>query len=381
MSRIISKFFKITNLLLLTLLASCAPTTQVKTTAKGPTTEVALMLPLSGDQAHIGMKLERVIRKGFADVGGENFNIISYDTANDDSLNRSVNQALSKKSKIIIGPLYSSESKYVADKVKGSEITMISLSNDPSLASRGAFVYGHAPKYQNQRLMDYLLAQGYSNFILLLPVGSYFLDLNKELQSLIVRSNAVLVRSEFYPNDHEGINVAVRNVLMAVDRLNEDEQNTKKPVVLVIDDTKNFAYLLEELGRANIDQKAELVSDWRINIPASRGLNYVFTGSSQMADRDKLSSLQAAAGTQYPSTIDYIAYDLGGIISKCLNQKYDKQQFVNNLRSYSFSGVSGRGRFQGYIASRPYDIIKHTSRGYELLEEYNETPSSEKASN
>jgi ABC-type branched-subunit amino acid transport system substrate-binding protein len=368
MQRIISKIFQITNLILLAILSSCTPTIKTQKGAKIQQTEVALLLPLTGEQANTGNRLERVIRKGFADIGDEAVNIKVYDVGNPETITKSINKAVSKRAKIIIGPLFSNDSRIVADKIKGTDITLISLSNDPSLAKEQIYVYGHAPKHQNKRLIEYFLGQGHNNFIILLPVGAYFQNLNRELQSFIVANNGTLVRSEFYPNDEEGIKTAVRNVSMAVDRLNEDEQNTKKPVVLVVEDPRNFDHLLETIDRSSIDKNAELASDWRINNAAASKLDYTFTGASQMADSEKLRTIQSVAGT-YPSALDYIAYDLGNIVMKSLNQKYEKQQFINVLRNSAFSGLSGKVKFQGYIATRPYDIIKHSPQGYLLLEE------------
>ncbi len=368
MQRIIYNFLQITNIILICALSACTLTNKSQRTSTNQV-EIALMLPLSGAHAEIGKKLEKVIKAGFENRGAVRVNIQAYDTEPGE-LSKSLNKALSRNSKIIIGPLFSNDSKVVADRIKNSDCVMLSLSNDPRLIGDNIFVYGHAPKRQSQRIIEYYLSQGDNNFVILLPTGPYFFNLNKDIQARLVAGNGTHVRSEFYSSDPESIDSAVKNAAMAIDRLNEDDQNLKKPILLVYDDPKNLKNLIKAMDTYNLDKKAEIVSDWRINIPAANHLTYSFTGTASMANSELLSRLQGFVDSEYPSPIDFIAYDLGEVIMKSLNSGYNKTQFITNLRNDSgFNGISGKVKFEGSIAVRPYDIIRHNEKGYEVIEE------------
>jgi LppC putative lipoprotein len=356
--------FRLFSIFLVFAVSAC---TSVPSKTGGAKTEVALLLPLSGEQATVGVRLEKAIRKGFLDAGAQNISINSYDASSEAILAKSLSKVLSRNSKVIIGPLFSRDSKLTANRTRGSDATVLSFSNDPSLANNNIFVCGHAPKFQTTRLLQYFLSQGYTNFITLMPSGPNFQKTNQEVQALIVQNNATHVRSEFYLNNNEGINSAVRNVAMAVDRLNEDEQNMKRPVVLVVEDPRNFDYLLSAIEESGVDKKAEIISDWRINIPASHRLVYSFTGSSKMTESDA-HSLQVAVNSKYPSALEFIAYDLPHAIVGAIGQKYNKEQFQRTLMTVPVEGLGGKLKFRGFIATRPYDIIKHNAGSFEVLE-------------
>ena len=123
------------------------------------------MLPLSGSEAALGKEYAQMIKLGLADGAKTKIRVTTYDSANPETLSKSLDKILEDGVDIIIGPVYSEETKAVAEKVKGKGTIVISLSNNPVLADKQTYVFGHAPMRQLEQITNYFLEKKHQNYI------------------------------------------------------------------------------------------------------------------------------------------------------------------------------------------------------------------------
>lgn len=339
-----------------------------KTTGGGNITQVAILVPLSGENEVMGKQYAGLIKMGLGSGAKSKIKVTSYDSADELKLKESLKKILDQKTNIIIGPIYSRDTKIAANYIKGQDIIMLSLSNDPTLADTNVFVFGHAPMRQIEQITRYLLDNEYKNFITLLPIGRHSQAISKVIQNMIVNKGGTLSRMEFYDNSDEELARSVNIVSDAVDTLNEQEENLKRPVVLIGDDPENLKRIYALAKKFNLDKKAVIAGDNRLNLDSDEPFDIIYTGSIKI-DNSNLEQKAAALGINHFSFMHALVYDAGNIIASLVGQHYNKSAFLLKLNSpEKFQGLSGNIYFIDSIAMRQYDIIKKHNGVYSVME-------------
>jgi hypothetical protein len=365
------KFFKsILSFSLFMILSGCQSGSE-KVTVKTPEVqevEIAILMPMTGDQAVLGKQYNQLIKMGLEDSLSTYANVTSYDGADERQINAAMEKIVARKTKIILGPLLSPLTSLIAEKAKKHGIIVITMSNNPVLATEKLFVFGHAPLKQVDRMVNYLLDNEYKNFITLLPAGNYSKTVAQLVQDMMIQKGATLVRAEYYSSTPESINKAVSMASDAVDNLNELDDVSTKPVVYIADDPKNLTLVFSSIHAANLDKKALITGDNRIDINYSEEINLLYTGSLNDITFD-VGSRAKSLGISHLSFIHRLAYDLGRMTGTYIGDQYSSVNFLARLNSSEpYIGIAGKTYFIDSIAQRGYDIIKREGRTYTTLE-------------
>ncbi len=327
-------------------------------------TEIALLLPLSGENEVLGKQYAGLIKMGLGDGAKTKIKVTSYDSSDETKLKDSIKRILEQKTKIIIGPIYSKDTKILSAQIKGQDVIAMSLSNDPTLADNNIFVFGHAPMRQMEQITTYLINNEYKNYIILLPAGRYSQTVSKIIQNIIANKDAALSRMEFYNNSDEDIEKAINIVADTADNLNEYDENLKRPVVIVGDDPENLKRIYKIAKNFNLDKKAIIAGDNRIDVDQDQQFDIIYTGAIAL-DNGNLKQRAATLGVNHFSFMHTLAYDAGKIIASSIVNGYNKEEFLSRLQSSEkFSGLSGKIYFVDSIAQREYEIIRKQNGAY-----------------
>lgn len=330
-------------------------------------TEIAVLVPLSGSLEQIGKQYAGLIKMGLADGAKSKIRITVLDSANEEKLTESVQRILDSKINVVIGPVYSKDTKLVSSMVRGKEVIVLSLSNDPTLADNNVFVFGHAPMRQMEQITNYLLNNDYKHFVTLLPANRYSQTISKIIQNMITNKGGVLSKMEFYSPDEADTTKAVTVISDNVDNLNEQEENLKQPVVLVGDDSENLKKIYKIAKSLNLDKKAVIAGDNRLDIDTDEPINYISTGSIMMHSNN-LKERATKLGVSHFSFMHALAYDAGKMVASYIGDGYNKEAFLAKLSGLEkFPGVSGNIGFVDSIAVRQYEIIKKYNGQYSIL--------------
>lgn len=346
--------------------------------------DVAIMMPIGGEKAELYRELSLMAKLGLADSVQTQVRVTTYDTSNKAVLDDSIRAVLGKnpvnnqqdsgviprparRSDVVIGPIFSGTTIAVSDALKGHKIPVLTLSNNPVLASDNVFVFGHAPMKQTEKLVNDLLSSQHTNFIILLPAGRYSQSVTSVLKEMISSRGGVVSRIEYYNSSEDDIARAVRLISDNVDSLNEVDLNLKKPVILVGDDKENLSKIFAYAAGYNLDKKALIAGDSRINIAASNKLSIVYTGS--LGDHSALVKSKAArVGIKHVGFLHEVAYDAGYIAGMSAGNKYSYEEFLSNMKMLNkagdanymrYKGVSGQIHFIDSISQRYYDLVSN----------------------
>lgn len=375
MNNIKQKFTKfIISFCFLLVLTACESsnnnTNSKKSLSNNTITEVALLLPLSGENELLAKQYAGMIKMGLGDGAKTKIKVTSYDCSDEIKLKESIKRILEQKIKIIIGPIYSKDTKVLSAAIKDKDVIALSLSNDPTLADNNMFIFGHAPMRQIEQITTYLINNKYKNYVILLPTGRHTQIVSKIIQNIIANKEATLSRMEFYNNTDEDIEKAVNIVSDTVSNLNEQDEILKRPVVIVGDDPENLKRIYQFAKNFNLDKKAVIAGDNRIDVVDDKQFEIIYTGSITL-ENGNLKQRAATLGINYFSFMHALAYDAGKIVASNIIGNYRQEDFLTRLKSSKkFSGVSGKLYFIDSIAQREYEIIKKQNGVYTLQDNY-----------
>jgi len=326
--------------------------------------EIAILMPMTGSNSIYGNQYDHLIKMGLKDGLKTDINVTSYDGADEKQINASMDRIIERKTKIILGPLYSELTRLIAAKAKENDIIIITMSNNPVLADNKLFVFGHAPLKQLERILDHFLDNDYRNFITLLPSSQNSKTVNTVIQNMAIQKNASLVHSEFYLSLPEAISKSVKSVSDNVDNLNEMDDSNKKSIIYIADDPKNLNLIFNSINKYNLDKKAIIIGDNRIDIDYPGNINLTFTGSLNVLNSNVVERAKDF-GINHLSFMHLVSYDLGHLIARYIGNQFIEERFLMRLNSKEpYVGLSGNIYFIDSIAQRDYDIIRKDGEIY-----------------
>lgn len=334
--------------------------------------DIAILLPMTGPEAELSKEYAKMIKIGLSDGVKTKIRVTTYDSTNQARLNAALDKILDTGTDIVIGPIYSEATKTVAQKVKDKSTIVLSLSNNPVLAEKNVYIYGHAPMRQLEQITNYFLDHNYQNYIALLPAGRYSTTVSKILNDMITNREGILSRVEFYGSTPEDMAKSVNLVSYTVDNINESDLNFKQPVILVADDPATLDMLYKNAKKLHLDKRAIIAGDSRIDIDFTSPVDVTFTGSLNIANTN-LVARALKSGIKHVSFMHAISYDAGKMVGDYIGNGYNRTNFINQMNAGEpFVGISGSIHFTDSIAQRKYDIIKKEDGKYKTMTEQTE---------
>lgn len=152
--------------------AGCGAGGEAALPPPGTIGRAALLAPLSGPQASIGQIIRAAASLG-GPVGGPGAEIDLRDAGTtEDSAVAAARAAVEAGARMVIGPLFSTQSRAVAQAV-GSGVPVVSLSNDSAIAGGNLHVFGITPLQSAQAVLGYASARGLRRIAVVAPPGAF----------------------------------------------------------------------------------------------------------------------------------------------------------------------------------------------------------------
>ena len=126
--------------------------------------EIAIAMPLTGEYGKMGKMVASMIEVGLQEGLRGDMNVTIYDIATDYKLEVAASKIKSSGVKLVLGPIFSPHTTSLAKKLEGSNISLISLSNNPAIADKNIYIFCHSPIRQTRRMINYMLDDNYENF-------------------------------------------------------------------------------------------------------------------------------------------------------------------------------------------------------------------------
>jgi ABC-type branched-subunit amino acid transport system substrate-binding protein len=168
----------------------------------GRATVAAFLAPLSGSAAPIGTALFNAAQLALFEVGDDQFTLLPLDTKGTaEGAAAAAQQAVAGHAEIVIGPLFSAETKAAGPVVRQAGINMVAFTADASAAGNGVYVLGFLPGPQAQRVVDFARSLGRSRLAILAPSNDYGRTVAEYLSNNVQTLGVGITGLEYYdPN-------------------------------------------------------------------------------------------------------------------------------------------------------------------------------------
>lgn len=135
---------------------------------------VALLLPLTGDAADVGNDMLDAAQMAIFDVDARSFVLLPFDTKGTrEGAQAAIEAAIEREAELILGPLFAASTMAIRERAREAGLSVLSFSNDASVATEGVWALGFRPEEQVRRIIDYALEQGYDDIALIAPDNAY----------------------------------------------------------------------------------------------------------------------------------------------------------------------------------------------------------------
>ena len=168
--------------------------------------KVGLLLPITGPGAALGADLLDAAQLALFDVGATDLELLPRDTADDPAkAERAARSALADGAELLLGPLYGRSTTAVAPLAAAAGVSVISFSNDASVARPGVFVLGFRPEEQVERVVQHAAALGRTRFAAIAPADAYGDRVLTALRAAVARipGASVEIAATFPPDSVE----------------------------------------------------------------------------------------------------------------------------------------------------------------------------------
>lgn len=169
-------------------------------TAPAGPPSVALLVPLSGRAAGVGLAMRNAAEMALFEIADDAFALSVHDTGSTPGgAAAAAETAIAAGARMIVGPLFATEVAAVAPLTRPAGVPVVAFSNDRSVAGDGVWVFGLLPGQQVQRVVLYAGARGLTRYGALVPANPYGSTALQALQATVVRTAGSVVATDSYP--------------------------------------------------------------------------------------------------------------------------------------------------------------------------------------
>lgn len=366
-------------------------------------TKVALLLPLSGKNENLGKALlNSAILSLFENDLDNNLELVVVDSKNREyEVKKAFDQIIEQDIKIVIGPVFSGQTKAIAEKAIDNEVTVISISNNRDLtgnidASGGVFISGLILEAQIDKIVSYALENGMNGFAVIAPNNQYGISVASLFKKIVSDRDGKFVISELYAPSGRDLDRAVGRIVKAYsvpsdmaegggNFLDEDFQNdesirTYPQVILIPESGKNLSTIVRLINQKNTDErKFQIVgtSQWddisTLNDPDLVGSWFVAPTNKKF---DGFEKIYYQSFGKIPPRISSIVYDnvkaISDLVASSNQEKISPISLVNYQSEYinGFEGIDGSFRFipNGFV-QRNLAVLEVGKGQFNIIEE------------
>ena len=169
--------------------------------------EVALIVPLSGEDGPIGTSISNAARLALLDTGNQAIDLNIYDSRQGGPA-AAASRAIAEGNRLILGPLLSEDVLAMAAVARRARVPVIAFSNDERVAGNGVYILGFTPRQSIDRAVGYAAARGAKRFGALIPTGVYGQRAAQALMGSLQASSATLGTVETFSRNAASVRTA-----------------------------------------------------------------------------------------------------------------------------------------------------------------------------
>lgn len=172
---------------------------------------VALLLPLSGQNATLGNAMLDAAQMALYDVGDERLELLPHDTQGTaPAAAEAARAAIADGASLIIGPLLAGEVEAVKPVARAGNLPMVAFSTATQLAGDGTYLMGFLPRQEIERITGFAHSKGANRFAVLAPRTPYGEIAVEALRAATQAAGVSLDRIDFYDPGVQDLTPVVR---------------------------------------------------------------------------------------------------------------------------------------------------------------------------
>jgi ABC-type branched-subunit amino acid transport system substrate-binding protein len=173
--------------------------------------EVALIVPLTGEDGPIGMSISNAARLALLDTGNQTIDLNVYDSTQGGAAAVTA-KAIADGNRLILGPLLADDVRAAASVAQRARVPVIAFSNDESVAGDGVYILGLTPRQSIERVVGYARSRGAKRFGALVPTGVYGQRATEALTASLQAASATLGAVESFSRSTAGVRTAANSL-------------------------------------------------------------------------------------------------------------------------------------------------------------------------
>lgn len=163
------------------------------------TVRIALLLPLTGNNASIGKALLNAAQLALFDFADSRFELLPHDTKGTPTgAANAASLAIGDGASIILGPLLSQNVAAITPAARAANVPVLAFSNDRSIAGNGVYTLGFLPSEQVARVVRFALSKGVTRFAALAPDNAYGARVVAAMRRTAEGQGALVTRARYY---------------------------------------------------------------------------------------------------------------------------------------------------------------------------------------
>jgi len=257
-------------------------------------------------------------------------------------------QAIAEGAAVIVGPLFSTATSGAESAVNGTGVNILSMSNNPAVASNNVYILGNTFENTADQLVAYGLAHGLQNYGVVYPSGLEGETARDAVASAVFGRGGNLVVSEPYDLSVEGIQAAAGPAAAAI------SARGANAVILTDGPTGGLGFISEALRNNGVSPaQAQFLGIQRWDTSAEILAQGSLQGSVFAApDRGRVQQFDGRYQNTFgerPHELASLAYDgiaaVGALIAGARADGSDPFTDAKITQSSGFAGVNGAFRF------------------------------------
>ena len=332
----------------------------------GQKIKVALLVPLSGQNAAVGEALSNAAQMALFDAGADRFELIPRDTGGTASgAAQAAQSAVQDGAKLILGPLFAEEVRAASPVAQNANINMIAFTTDWKQAGPNTFIMGFVPFGQVQRVLDFAARQGVRSVGVIAPQNEYGNALMSVYESQARASGLQTIDTIRVNPGDPGLSTVVQKFARADSRKRTDGRTAPPP----------FDAVFVPVSGTDLRTISNLLTYYALDPQAVRRLGTGIWDDPAIARETNLNGAWFAApepgarrifeqkyrdiyGTNPPrlASLGYDAIALAAVLARTGHPGFDRGGITN---PNGFSGIDGIFRFRADgLAERGLAVIE-----------------------
>lgn len=320
--------------------------------------EVALIVPLTGEDGPIGTSISNAAKLALLDTANQSIDLNIYDSTQGGAA-AVTQRAITEGNRLILGPLLAAEVRAMAPVAQRARVPVLAFSNDESVAGNGIYILGLTPRQSIGRVTSFAMARGARRFGAMVPTGVYGQRATQGLMASLQGSAGTLIAAENFNRSAASVRTAA-NALNAKGRFD---------AVLIADSSRIAASAAAALRVGPRLLGTELWANERA-IGTTARLRGSWYAAAPDARFDQLVTRYRARYGKTPYRLASLGYDAVLLTVRASRGWPAGRPFPQRVLSEKegFAGVDGIFRFgRSGVAERSLEVREVTASGTRVV--------------